>query len=88
MSDKPPRIKVVNLYDLMDKELDRQHELLKTLIVTEAQNNINTWDKLSTKVWERVTRMSDALTDAVRNHDKNVQERVAEMALTGDDTQS
>lgn len=90
MSDTPkaPRQKVINLYDLMDRELDRQHELLRTLIVTEAQRDVNSWDKLSNKVWDRVTHMADALTEAVRNHDKTVQERVAEMALTGDDTQS
>lgn len=75
----------------------RMHELLRThLINPQAQNSYGSsygglssgssfsYGATSSDIYRRLLSMQDMLIEAVRKHDGLIQEKVAELALTGD----
>jgi hypothetical protein len=79
----------VNLYSLVDRELDRMYDLMK-LHATKARSTNDTFhqmygarDPLEEVLSRRITLFQDVLLEALKTHDSAIQEKVAELALTG-----
>jgi len=83
----------VNLYGIMDNELARMHELMRvylTMPKEEIRYSQHGNGGLSSvpqnylgEIYRRITTMQDLLLQSVISHDRELQERIAELALTG-----
>lgn len=79
----------LNLYNLMDNEMARMHELLKHTL--SFPQNMHTSSSLSqcgfigtsNDIYQRIVNMQTTMIDAIRVHDPAIQEKVAELALMG-----
>jgi hypothetical protein len=81
----------VNLYGILDNELSRMHELMRVYL-TLPKEDIMTGRYASTnttapmgEIYKRITALQDLLLQSVISHDKVLQEKIAELALTGVD---
>jgi hypothetical protein len=80
----------LNLYGVLDNELGRMHELLKTFIShTNAHRDPNSYPRYTsvnddniTEVFQRIVLVQNIIIKAVHKHDELVQDKVAELALT------
>ena len=70
----------MNLYDVLDNELKRMHGLLDTIMRSSGENK----DANVVEVYKRIAGMQDKLMVALEKHDALIQEKVAQLALTGD----
>jgi hypothetical protein len=82
----------MNIYDLVSQELTRMHDLLKTCVQTSAKTDPRSMYSTSygneltdTVVWQRIIAMQDILMKALSERDVIIQEKIAELALTGKD---
>jgi len=82
----------VNLYGILDNELTRMHQLMALLIQqpTEQHNDIGNHYSHSSysnnnmsAAFGRIVELQHILTQALIAHDKLLQEKIAELALTG-----
>lgn len=85
----------LNLYGILDNEMARMHALLQTYMTLPQQDSHNPYGGLSAnrsfsshggspEIYKRIIKMQDLLLEAVVSHDEIIQEKVAELALTGD----
>jgi hypothetical protein len=73
--------KVVNIYGLMDAEMDRMHSLMsKTIDVAVRYPEMS--NDLVRATWARITELQAILTNEFKGSDKGIQDAVAELALT------
>jgi hypothetical protein len=72
----------VNLYNVLDNELERMHKILHTFIA--ATNGSDAANANIAAVYQRVAMLQDKLLLAVDKHDALIQEKVAELAFTGE----
>lgn len=90
----------VNIYGIFDNELTRMHELVARTAEYEARaitqhamqqahssytNTYTPHSSVST-VYKRLRELQDVLIAAMTGRDEIIQQKVAELALTGDDT--
>ena len=79
----------VNLYGILDNELSRMHDLMRIYLSLPKDQAINTYSIHASppsgmgKIFERIVGMQDLLLQSLISHDKELQERIAELALTG-----
>lgn len=83
----------VNVYSLMDKELERMHELLRTYILhpQEHQQAPSSRSHQSQQsniplLWKRILEMQELVMTEFKGHDKAIQQAVAEVAFTSTDS--
>lgn len=82
----------VNVYGVLDNELERMHELLRVYMSmpkhpdrhmsAHYSNSQPSHGDLGT-IYKRIIDMQQIMLTALASHDKNIQEKVAELALTG-----
>ena len=89
MSQEKSKV-AVNLYGIVDNELARMHELLHIMIASQdrkaSQPNMSYSYNGSTDpnaIVQRIMQIQNHLVEAMLSSDKQLQERVAELALTG-----
>lgn len=97
MSNKENIVKNSNIYSTLDNELSRLHELYKhivNLLATTPDNSSHQYyshsfasnhdllKRQSEKVFHKIMQIQDLVMDGVVNSDKQIQEIIAEMALT------
>lgn len=89
---------VTNIYSLLDKELERLHRLLESMshyrsreYSMEAERYYRQFghyprDNYSdgTQVYKRILQIQDIVLKGFESRDQIIQEKVAELALTGD----
>lgn len=95
---KDPR-QPLNLYGILDNEMARMHALMQTYLTLPqqqvVQNHHSSYGGLSSgasfsghgnmpEIYKRILHMQDLLLKAVTSHDVVIQEKIAELALTGD----
>lgn len=88
MSEKKPSI---NIYEVYDNELARMHALLIHYMQLPTENNYSRvtgpsssqYNQMST-IYKRLLEMQTHLIDAFKGRDEVIQNKVAELALTGD----
>jgi len=83
----------VNLYGILDNELSRMHDLMRVYLALPKEESMyqqRTNGGLSSvpqnhlgEVYRRITTLQDLLLQSLISHDKELQERIAELALTG-----
>jgi hypothetical protein len=85
----------LNLYSILDNEMARMHSLLQAYM-TLPQHNDTGYSGIShgssfgaarrdvPEIYKRIVKMQDLLIQAVAQHDPLIQEKVAELALTGE----
>jgi len=81
----------VNLYGILDNELARMHELMQVYLKLPTSqpgsysNNVsmNSNHYHMPVIFEKISKIQDVLLQAVVSHDKVLQDKVAELALTG-----
>ena len=83
----------VNLYGILDNELARMHELMRIYLAPKEdimysqhtnggrssavpQNHLG-------EIYKRITTLQDLLLQSLISHDAELQNRIAELALTG-----
>ena len=87
----------VNLYGAYNKELERMHALMQTYLQLPKQDTYQQQRHGSYQppsyhhgdisvFWKRITQLQDVLIAALQSHDPIIQEKVAELALTGTTT--
>ena len=91
---KPP----LNLYGILDNEMSRMHALMQTYLSLPTQHNpgyggLSSSSSFSShgnmsEIYKRILTMQDLLLHAVVHHDKIIQEKIAEMALTGNSNET
>lgn len=82
----------MNIYQLVGEELARTHELLKICLQTEATkeprvvygSNYVVGLEAGT-IWTRLLGLQDTLMKALAERDVVIQDKIAELALTGKD---
>ena len=83
---------VTNIYQVLDNELSRMHDLLKIAICNPQQHQQHTSlgvpyysghpsDAMTT--YKRIQQMQDIILSSFSNRDEKIQQMVAELALTG-----
>ena len=85
----------VNLYGIMDAELERMHKLLLAYMTLPKEPLSSQYytshssagagsshSSLGT-IYQRITSMQDILLQSLVSHDKELQERIAEFAIMG-----
>lgn len=93
MSDQAPKPnnQAINLYSVYSDELARMHELVKMYLQLpkDPYNGINRHggygsphDNLGV-FYQRIVELQNILIAALQSHDPLIQEKVAELALTG-----
>lgn len=85
MSETKP---AVNVYGVIDNELQRLHDLLR-LEMSIQRSDSREFQRFSASpstpqvIRQRIWEFQDVIITAMKEHDKVVQEKVAELALTG-----
>lgn len=91
------KLPALNLYGILDNELARMHGLIHAFITVDQQSSVSHHNHNSygpggspsahtydcAELYKRIVAMQDLLLHSVISHDKVLQERVAELALTG-----
>jgi len=73
-----------NVYNLLDKELERLHNLL--VMLQKQDNDHNRYGGYSsavTPVWERIIQIQDLILKSYQANDVALQEKIAEYLLLG-----
>ena len=82
----------LNLYGIMDNELQRMHTLLNTFLTLPNQVNQNngysSYGSSTSEIYKRIVTMQDLLLQSVISHDRELQERIAELALMDKQSES
>jgi hypothetical protein len=81
----------VNLYGILDNELSRMHDLMRVYLALPKEDVMTSRYSTSIpipnsnlgEIYKRITTLQDLLLQSLISHDKLLQERIAEMALTG-----
>lgn len=85
---------VVNLYGAFNEEMKRMHELVKVCIQQNQHDEHRHQQMMgrnygyqpshdASAFWQRIVQMQDIMIAALQSHDPIIQEKVAELALTG-----
>ena len=76
----------VNIYQLLDNELGRMHQLL-TLYLSMPKDTSTTYANVNHNglgtIYKRMLEMQDIMLKSFETRDELIQEKVAEMAFTG-----
>lgn len=94
-SSKPSRSQAINLYGVYNEELTRMHALMQTYLQLPKDphggyGSINRGyqphpsDHMPV-IYQRIVELQNILIAALQSHDPLIQEKVAELALTGTD---
>lgn len=96
--NKEQKVQALNLYGILDNEMARMHALLQAYMSLPQSNqstHYSSYGGLSSgsafgaspsgmgEIYKRIVKMQDLLLTAVTEHDEVIQEKVAELALTG-----
>ena len=81
----------VNLYGIMDNELARMHGLMHIYLALPKEDVMTSRYSTSIpipnynmgEIYKRITTLQDLLLQSLISHDKEFQNRIAELALTG-----
>jgi hypothetical protein len=84
----------LNLYGILDNEMTRMHQLLQTYMTLPQEQTYSRGGGLSSfgqtspgtqipMLYKRIIDMQDLLLKAVVAHDAVIQDKIAELALTG-----
>lgn len=84
----------LNLYGILDNELSRMHDLMRVYLAMPKEETMygqHTNGGRSSmppqnhmgEIYRRITTLQDLLLQSLISHDKELQERIAELALTG-----
>ena len=85
----------LNLYGILDNELNRMHDLMRIYLSLPRDSQQQQYTTYSSngsspvnhsgmgKIYERIVNLQDLLLQSVISHDKVLQEKIAELALTG-----
>ena len=85
----------LNLYGIMDNELARMHNFMIAYMslpkehtnqkysTSYASNTAGSTHSDLGEIYKRIIQMQDLLLQSLISHDKELQERIAELALTG-----
>lgn len=86
----------INIYSILDNEMNRMHGLLQTYMTLPQRDNYNSsYGGLSSassfsshaggipQIYKRIIDIQDLLLKALVAHDEVIQEKVAELALMG-----
>lgn len=81
----PTKNNPVNLYGLLNQEMDRMHSLLLALMATKIPvDHSRRYHPLDEhQIFARIQEMQSFVLKAIEAHDPVIQEKVAELALTG-----
>ena len=91
-SEQPNQKTAINLYGVYNQELARMHELLKVSANQhDAQQHYGGINRgytghsthMTEMVFNRIMELQNILIAALKTHDPAIQEKVAELALTG-----
>lgn len=82
----------LNIYGVLDNELGRMHQLMLTyLALTQypaqpyhSNHGSSHSPADMSEFYKRITKMQDMLMGVAAKHDELIQQKVAELALTGD----
>lgn len=77
-----------NIYSVLDNEMDRLHQLIGMYASHAGKHSGSSYDPYMTQAvtcMKQLLAMQSALIDAFRAHEPAIQEKVAELALTGGD---
>ena len=93
MSEAPNQKTAINLYGVYNQELARMHDLMKTAMqnnqASHSYGSINhgyhggSNNHLFEALYQRTLELQNVLIAALKTHDPAIQEKVAELALTG-----
>lgn len=97
MSSEQPKSNqtILNLYGAYNQELQRMHDLVKICIQSPTEQHYQQHNPMSRgygypppsqdahAFWQRIIEMQNILIAALQSHDPIIQEKVAELALTG-----
>ena len=98
MSEKKP----VNLYEILDNEMARMHQLLLAYLALPKEDGyshssyggLNSGSAFNSThanvipIYKRIMEMQDLMLKALVAHDEIIQEKVAELALTGENDEA
>jgi hypothetical protein len=84
----------VNLYGILDNELSRMHDLMRVYLALPKEDIMYSQHTNGGRssavpqnhlgeVYRRIVNLQDLLLQSLISHDKLLQERIAELALTG-----
>lgn len=84
----------VNLYGILDNELSRMHDLMRVYLAmpkeevmygqhTNGRINSTPPQNYMGEIYRRIATLQDLLLQSLISHDKELQERIAELALIG-----
>ena len=84
----------LNLYGIMDNELARMHDLMRIYLALPKEDAISSRNyhppgiNMSAsasmgELYRRILTLQDVLLQSLISHDKELQNRIAELALTG-----
>jgi hypothetical protein len=81
----------VNLYGILDNELSRMHDLMRVYLALPKEPQYGHVSGHSSytphhdmgEIYRRIVNLQDLLLQSLISHDKELQERIAELALTG-----
>ena len=81
----------VNLYGILDNELSRMHELMRVYLAMPKEEIMHNCYSTSMpipnsnlgEIYKRITTLQDLLLQSLISHDAELQNRIAELALTG-----
>ena len=84
----------LNLYGIMDNEMARMHSLLQTYMTLPKSSGLSHQGSFHNhsydipEIYRRIIHMQDILLTALAGHDVTIQNKVAELALTGEETET
>lgn len=81
----------VNLYGILDNELARMHVLMHAFINDNKGSSVDQYGNHNhevAEIFKRVVTMQDLLLQSLISHDRLLQERIAELALMGKQSES
>ena len=98
MSKETNKVPAVNIYGILDNEMTRMHQLMQTYLTLPQQDqqygSSRNYGGLSGSsfsshgampaIYKRILEMQDLMLKALVTYDEVLQNKVAELALTGD----
>lgn len=92
---------MTNAYDLIDKELTRLHDLLKFQVQYQMRDRAASHRQYTSMgygapeeyvpvkyIWDRIERLSELIAKSYSASDKELQTKLAELALLGDNNET
>lgn len=82
----------LNMYGILDNELTRMHELMRAFMTlpkdpphysSHSSYGGHPYTSDLGEIYKRIITMQDLLMQSLISHDKDLQERIAELALMG-----